>query len=77
MQHVVNDYFERLPHWTTIFDVHELQKHMDGVVAGEMKRIVGETGESGLKIRPIVSKGRPAEEINAASEEEMVDLIVM
>lgn len=77
VQHVVSDYFERLPNWTTIFDVHELQRYMDSYVAREMKRIVGEAKRSGLKIRPVVSKGKPAEEINAVGEEEMVDLIVM
>ncbi len=77
VQHVVSDYFERLPHWTTIFDVHELQKHMDSHIAGEMKRMLKEAGHAGLRIRPLVSKGKPAEEINASGKEEMVDLIIM
>ena len=77
VQHVVSDYFERLPHWTTIFDIQELQKQVDGYVSEEMARIVSQVSSSGMQIRAIVSKGQTPEEIRALSDEEMVDLIVM
>jgi nucleotide-binding universal stress UspA family protein len=77
VQHVITDYFERLPHWTTIFDVHELQDHVDSWVACHMKRIVEKVADSRLEVHAMISKGKPAEEILAASEDEMVDLIVL
>ncbi len=77
VQHVVSDYFERMPHWTTIFDLHELQKHLDVYVDTEMQRIVPQDRVQGLRLRKLISKGKPAPEIRAAAELEMVDLIVM
>ena len=32
VQHVVGNYFVKHPHWATLFDVHELQKYMDGYI---------------------------------------------
>jgi nucleotide-binding universal stress UspA family protein len=77
IQHVVSDYFERLPHWTTIFDLRELQKQIDDYVSKEMARIVRGVSSSSMHIRAIVSKGQTPEEIRALSDEEMVDVIVM
>ena len=76
VQHVVNDYFDRHPHWSTIFDVHELQKHMDIFGADEMTKILAPYSDS-VSIRRVISKGKPAEEIVALAEKELVDLIVM
>jgi nucleotide-binding universal stress UspA family protein len=76
VQHVVNNYFNKHPHWSTIFDVHELQKHMDIFGAEEMTRILAPYTD-GVQIRRVISKGKPAEEIVALAEKELVDLIVM
>jgi nucleotide-binding universal stress UspA family protein len=76
VQHVVNDYFEKHPHWSTIFDVHELQKHMDIFGAEEMTKILAPYSDA-VSIRSTISKGKPADEIVALAEKELVDLIVM
>ena len=76
VQHVVSDYFEG-PHWTTIVDVHQLQKHLDAYVQNEMSRILPVGTETGLRVRKVISKGKPAPEITAVANEEMVDVVVM
>ena len=76
VQHVVNNYFSRYPHWATLFDVHEMQKHMDIFGAEQMEKIVAAYGGN-VTIRQVISKGKPAEEIVALAEKELVDLIVM
>jgi nucleotide-binding universal stress UspA family protein len=76
VQHVVNNYFNKHPHWSTIFDIHELQKHMDIFGAEQMSRILGPYSDA-VSIRRVISKGKPAEEIVALAEKELVDLIVM
>jgi len=76
VQHVVSNYFDRHPHWTTLFDVHELQKHLDFFIEEEMSRTLAEIGD-GVSIRRVISKGKPAEEIAALAEKELVDLVVM
>jgi nucleotide-binding universal stress UspA family protein len=76
VQHVVSDYFDRHPHWTTLFDIHELQKHLDAFVDAEMARILSPY-EKAISVRRVISKGKPAEEISALAQEEFVDLIVM
>ena len=76
MQHVVNNYFNKHPHWATIFDVHELQKHMDIFGAEEMTKILAPYGDS-VSIKRVISKGKPADEIVALAEKELVDLIVV
>jgi nucleotide-binding universal stress UspA family protein len=76
VQHVVGDYFERHPHWATLFDVHEVQKFMDGYVAAHMAKIVPKESAN-VRLRSIISKGKPAEEITAIADREMVDLVVM
>ena len=76
VQHVVADYFEKHPHWATLFDLHELQKYMDGYVDARMKKMLAE--DSGkVRIRTVISKGKPAEQIAALAASELVDLVVM
>ena len=76
VQHVVGNYFESYPHWATLFDLHEIQKYMDGYVAAHVTKIMPkDTG--GVRVRTEVSKGKPAEEIAALAEREQVDLVVM
>src|SRR5215469_2721450 len=36
VQHVVTDYFEKHSHWATLFDIHEMQKYLDGYADTEM-----------------------------------------
>lgn len=76
VQHVVGNYFEKHPHWATLFDVHEVQKFMDGYVAAHMAKILPKE-PGNVKIRTQISKGKPAEEISALADREMVDLVVM
>jgi len=76
VQHVVSDYFEGHPHWATLFDVHEMQKHMQGYIDSLAKQVLP-TGTVSLRFRTEVSKGEPAEEIAAVAERELVDLVVM
>src|ERR1700756_116250 len=40
VQHVVSDYFEKHPHWATLFDIHEMQKYLDGYVDAQMKAVL-------------------------------------
>lgn len=76
VQHVVGNYFEKHTHWATLFDLHELQKYMDGYVEAHMKdRLPKETKD--VRIRTVISKGKPAEEIAALATGELVDLVVM
>lgn len=76
VQHVVGDYFERHPHWATLFDVREIQTFMDGYVAAHMAEILPkEAGK--VRVRTVISKGKPADEIASVAEREMVDLVVM
>jgi len=76
VQHVVSDYFEKHSHWSTLFDIHEFQKYMDCYVESEMAKALPKD-ISGIRIRPVISKGKPAEEITALAEKEMVDFVVM
>jgi nucleotide-binding universal stress UspA family protein len=76
VQHVVADYFEKHPHWATLFDVHEIQKLMDGYVSARMAETMPK-GSGKLRLRTLISKGKPTDEIVAAAEREMVDLVVM
>jgi nucleotide-binding universal stress UspA family protein len=76
VQHVVSDYFEKHSHWATLFDVHEFQKYMDCYVEAGMASVLPKD-TSGITIRQVVSKGKPAEEIAALADKEMVDFIVM
>src|SRR6266699_7166003 len=40
VQHVVGNYFEKHPHWATLFDLHEIQKYMDGYVAAHVTKML-------------------------------------
>src|SRR5262245_17210506 len=76
VQHVVGDYFERHPHWATLFDVRELQKFMDGYVSAHMSEILPKDCGK-VRVRTLISKGKPADEIAAAADREKADLVVM
>jgi nucleotide-binding universal stress UspA family protein len=76
VQHVVADYFEKHPHWATLFDVHELQKFMYGYVSAHVAKIVPDSGGD-VRVRTLISKGKPADEIVKLADREMVDLVVM
>src|ERR1700758_4935318 len=76
VQHVVSDYFEKHPHWATLFDIHEMQKYLQGYVDDQMKKVLA-ADPGNVHIRTEVSKGKPAEEIAALAQRELVDLVVM
>src|SRR6185295_13675413 len=76
VQHVVSDYFEKHTHWATLFDIHELQKYMDCYVEAEMASSMPDNN-SDISIRRVISKGKPADEIAALAEKELVDCVVM
>jgi nucleotide-binding universal stress UspA family protein len=76
VQHVVSNYFEKHPHWATLFDIHEMQKYMQGYVDSRMKNVQS-SDPCSVRVRTEVSKGKPAEEIAALAERELVDLVVM
>ena len=76
VQHVVCDYFEKHPHWATLFDIRELEKFMYGYVSSHLSRIVP-ADSGGARVRTLISKGKPAEEIAAAADREDADLVVM
>jgi nucleotide-binding universal stress UspA family protein len=76
VQHVVDSYFEKHPHWATLFDLHELQKFMDMYVETNMAASIPKEINK-VRVRPVISKGKPAEEITALANREMVDLVVM
>jgi nucleotide-binding universal stress UspA family protein len=73
---VVSDYFERTPHWITLFDVRQLQLHLDAFAEQEMSKTLASVG-SGVTVRSVISRGKTAEEIVALAEKEFVDLVVM
>jgi nucleotide-binding universal stress UspA family protein len=76
VQHVVSDYFTKHPHWAALFDIHELQKFMDTYVDVHMPAGVCKANPN-VRIRTVISKGKPADEISAMAERELVDLVVM
>jgi nucleotide-binding universal stress UspA family protein len=76
VQHVVSDYFEKHSHWATLFDIHEMQKFLDGYVDAEMAKALP-ADAAGITIRQVISKGKPAEEIAGLAEKELVDCVVM
>src|SRR5438034_9331208 len=59
VQHVVGDYFEKHPHWATLFDLHELQEYMDCYVDAHMKKILANETDI-VRFRTVLSKGKPA-----------------
>jgi nucleotide-binding universal stress UspA family protein len=76
VQHVVSSYFEKHPHWSTLFDIHEAQKYMDMYVDGEMMTVPKRPADD-MTYRSVISKGRPAQQIVQLAEKEKVDAIVM
>jgi nucleotide-binding universal stress UspA family protein len=76
VQHVVSDYFEKHPHWSALFGVHELQTELDGYVAARVMPIVGEAREK-VRVTKVISKGDTAKQIAELAEKEMVDLVIM
>ena len=64
VQHVVGNYFEKHPHWATLFDLHELQEYMDGYVEAHMTKILPKS-TGAVRLRNEISKGKAAEEIAA------------
>jgi nucleotide-binding universal stress UspA family protein len=76
VQHVVSDYFEKHPHWATLFDIHEMQKFMDGYISAHMPKILPQ-GSANVRLRTLISKGKPVDEIVAAADREKADLVVM
>ena len=75
VQHVVGNYFERHPHWATLFDLHGLQNNMDAYVADHLTGFLPKDGK--VRVRNVISEGKPADEITTLAEREFVDLIVM
>jgi nucleotide-binding universal stress UspA family protein len=76
VQHVVSTYFEKHPHWATLFDIHEAQKYMDMYVDGEMTKVPRRPADD-MTYRSVISKGKPAQQIVELAEKEKVDAIVM
>jgi nucleotide-binding universal stress UspA family protein len=76
VQHVVSSYFEKHPHWSTLFDIHEMQKYMDMYIETEMAK-VPIRAEGSIRYRTVISEGKPASQITEVAEKEKVDLIVM
>jgi nucleotide-binding universal stress UspA family protein len=76
VQHVVSTYFEKHPHWSTLFDIHELQKYMDMYVETEMAKVPRQSRE-GINYRTVISEGKPAQQIVELAERERVDVVVM
>jgi nucleotide-binding universal stress UspA family protein len=76
VQHVVSTYFEKHPHWSTLFDIHEMQKYMDMYVETEMAKIRSQAQEH-INYRSVISEGKPAQQIVELGDKEKVDVIVM
>ena len=76
IQHVVNDYFERTPHWITLCDIRQLQIHLDSFAEQEMAKALASV-DGNVTVRSVISRGKTADEIVALAEKESVDLVVM
>jgi nucleotide-binding universal stress UspA family protein len=76
VQHVVDDYFGPHTHWASMFDVHQLQKELDFHIENEMQKVIPKS-ITGIKLRPVISKGKPDLEIVKLADKESPDLIVM
>jgi nucleotide-binding universal stress UspA family protein len=76
VQHVVSTYFEKHPHWSTLFDIHQTQKYMDMYVETEMVK-VPMLPEAAITYRSVISEGRPAQQIVELADNEKVDAIIM
>jgi nucleotide-binding universal stress UspA family protein len=76
VQHVVSTYFEKHPHWSTLFDIHETQKYMDMYVETEMGKVPRRPDDD-IAYRSVISEGKPAQQIVELAEKEKVDAIIM
>jgi nucleotide-binding universal stress UspA family protein len=76
VQHVVSTYFEKHPHWSTLFDIHESQKYLDMYVETEIAKVPRDAQEN-VNYRVVISEGKPAQQIVELAEKERVDAIVM
>jgi nucleotide-binding universal stress UspA family protein len=76
VQHVVSTYFEKHPHWSTLFDIHETQKYMDMYVETEMGKVPRRPDDD-IYYRTVISEGKPAPQIVELAEKEKVDAIIM
>jgi nucleotide-binding universal stress UspA family protein len=76
VQHVVSTYFEKHPHWSTLFDIHEMQKFMDMYIETEMTKVPSHN-QGGISYRSVISEGKPAQQIVELADKEKVDLIIM
>lgn len=76
VQHVVSTYFEKHPHWSTLFDIHEMQKYMDRYIETEMAKVPGQA-RTDMNYRSVISEGKPAQQIVELADKEKVDVIVM
>ena len=76
VQHVVSTYFEKHPHWATLFDIHEMQKFMDMYIETEMANVPSQA-QGEINYRSVISEGKPAQQIVELADKEKVDLIVM
>jgi nucleotide-binding universal stress UspA family protein len=77
VQHVVSTYFEKHSHWTTLFDIHEMQKYMEMYIETEMAKIRPQRPNDTVSYRTVVSEGKPAHQIIELADKERVDVIVM
>jgi nucleotide-binding universal stress UspA family protein len=59
-----------------MFDVHQLQKELDFHIENEMQKVIPKS-ITGIKLRPVISKGKPDLEIVKLADKESPDLIVM
>jgi nucleotide-binding universal stress UspA family protein len=76
VQHVVTTYFEKHPHWSTLFDIHEMQKFMDMYIETEMANVPSQA-QGDTSYRSVTSEGKPAQQIVELADKEKVDLIIM
>ena len=76
VQHVVGDFFENHSHWATLCDVRELQNFMHTYATAHLAKITA-TDSGKVKLVERISKGKPAAEIAALADREMVDMVVM
>jgi nucleotide-binding universal stress UspA family protein len=77
VQHVVSTYFEKHSHWTTLFDIHEMQKYMEMYVQTEMSTLTSKKIQGTVSYRTVVSEGKSAQQIVELADKEKVDVIVM
>lgn len=77
LQHVVSTYFEKHPHWSTLFDIHETQKYIEMYAETEMAKVIPKKSQDAIKYRTVISEGKSAQQIVELADKEKVDAIVM